>query len=148
MRILVNLAALRQVKWYEHFTRFLLGGLISVAAGLIAKAFGPSVGGLFLAFPAIFPASATLLDKHEREKKHKAGVSVTIRGRLAVGLDARGAAMGSLALAAFAWLIWKMLPHASSPGVLGAAFALWIALATAIWRVRKLHVYLSRRLRS
>ena len=148
MKILINLAVLRQVKWYEHFTRFLLGGLISVVAGLIAKAFGPSVGGLFLAFPAIFPASATLLDKHEREKKQKVGIPVTIRGRLAVGLDARGAAMGSLALAAFAWVIWKMLPHANPPGVLGAAFALWIALAIAIWRVRKLHVYLSRRPRS
>ena len=148
MKILINLAVLRQVKWYEHFTRFLLGGLISVVAGLIAKAFGPTVGGLFLAFPAIFPACATLLDKHEREKKQKVGIPVTIRGRLAVGLDARGAAMGSLALAAFAWVIWKMLPHANPPGVLGAAFALWIALAIAIWRVRKLHVYLSRRPRS
>jgi hypothetical protein len=148
MKILINLAALRQVKWYEHFARFLLGGLISVAAGLIAKAYGPTVGGLFLAFPAIFPASATLLDKHEREQKRKAGFPVTIRGRLAVGLDARGAAMGSLALAAFAWMVWKTLPHASSSGVLGAAFILWIALATAIWRARKLHVYLSRRPRS
>jgi hypothetical protein len=148
MQILINLAALRQVKWYEHLTRFLLGGVISVLAGLIAKAFGPAVGGLFLAFPAIFPASATLLDKHEREKKQKAGIPVTIRGRLAVGLDARGAAMGSLALAAFAGVVWKMLPHASSSETLGAALAIWIALAVAIWRVRKLHVYLSRRPRS
>lgn len=148
MKILINLAALRQVKWYEHVTRFLLGGLISVVAGLIAKAFGPTVGGLFLAFPAIFPASATLLDKHEREMKQKAGIPLTIRGRLAVGLDARGAAMGSLALAAFAGMVWKMLPHASSASVLAAAFVLWIALAIAIWRVRKLHVYLSRRPRS
>jgi hypothetical protein len=148
MKILINFAALRQVRWYEHFARFLLGGLISVVAGLIAKEFGPTVGGLFLAFPAIFPASATLLDKHEREKKQKAGIAVTIRGLLAVGLDARGAAMGSLALAAFALVIWKMLPRASSAGVLVAAFAVWIALASAIWRLRKLHVYLSRRRRS
>ncbi len=148
MKILINLAALRQVKWYEHFTRFLLGGVISVLAALIAKALGPTVGGLFLAFPAIFPASATLLDKHEREKKQRAGIPVTIRGRLAVGLDARGAAMGSLALAAFAWVVWKMLPHASSSGTLGAALAIWIGLAVAIWRARKLHVYLSRQKKS
>jgi hypothetical protein len=144
MKILINLAALRQVKWYEHFARFLLGGLISVMAALIAKTFGPTVGGLFLAFPAIFPASATLLDKHEREKKQKAGFPVTIRGLLAVGLDARGAAMGSLALVAFAWVIWKTLPHSRPSGVLAAAFAVCIALAAAIWRLRKLHVYLSR----
>jgi hypothetical protein len=30
---------------------------------------GPRVGGLFLAFPAIFPASATLVEKHEKQKK-------------------------------------------------------------------------------
>jgi hypothetical protein len=148
VKILINFAALRQVKWYEHLTRFLLGGVISVLAALIAKAFGPTVGGLFLAFPAIFPAGATLLDKHEREKKQKAGIPVTIRGRLAVGLDARGAAMGSLALAAFAFVIWKMLPHASSLGALGAALATWLALAVAIWRARKLHVYFSRQTRS
>lgn len=74
MRIRIDLTALQQVRWYEHLTRFQLGGLISVVADLIAKGFGPGVGGLFLAFPA------------------------TIRGRLAVGLEARGAAMGSIAL--------------------------------------------------
>lgn len=145
MKILINFAALRQVKWYEHVARFLLGGVISVLAGLIAKAFGPAVGGLFLAFPAIFPASATLLDKHEREKKQKTGIPATIRGRLAVGLDARGAAMGSLALAVFALVIWKMLPLVTSSATLGTGLAIWIVLAVAIWRVRKLHVYLSRR---
>ncbi len=148
MKILINLAALRQVKWYEHLTRFLLGGAICVLAGVIAKVFGPGVGGLFLAFPAIFPASATVLDKHLREKKQKAGIPATNQGRLAVGLDARGAAMGALALAAFALAVWKMLPHASAPAVLGAALVIWIVLAVAIWRARKLHVYLSRRPRS
>jgi hypothetical protein len=148
MKILINLAALRQVKWYEHFARFLLGGLISLLAGLIAKTFGPTVGGLFLAFPTIFPASAALLDKHEREKKQRAGIPVTIRGRLAVGLDARGATIGSIALGAFAVIVWKALPHYPPALVLGAASAIWISLAAGIWRVRKLHVYFSRRTRA
>jgi hypothetical protein len=125
------------------------GGVITVLAGLVAKAFGPVVGGLFLAFPAIFPAGATFLDKHEREKKQKtAGIAVTIRGRLAVGLDARGAAMGSLALGAFAFVIWKALPTYKPAAVLGVAFTIWLALAVGIWRVRKLHVYFTRRMRS
>ena len=34
-----------------------------------AKRYGPGVAGLFLAFPAIFPAGATLIEKHEKEKK-------------------------------------------------------------------------------
>ncbi len=40
----------------------------SVAAGLIANKWGPGVGGLFLAFPAIFPASVGLVEKHEKQK--------------------------------------------------------------------------------
>jgi hypothetical protein len=147
MKILIDLASLRRVRWYEHLARFVLGGVVSVLAGLIAKEFGPTIGGLFLAFPAIFPASALFLDKHEREKKQKAGVPATIRGRLAVGLDARGAALGAIALGAFAFVIWKMLPHYNAAAVLAAAFAVWITLAIGLWRLRRLHVYLTRRKR-
>ena len=54
----------------EYLIRFVFGGagLVCVAAGLIAKKFGPGVGGLFLAFPAIFPAGASLVESHERKK--------------------------------------------------------------------------------
>jgi Protein of unknown function (DUF3147) len=62
MRIQINPSPLFKTKWYEYATRFVLGGLITVGAGLIAEKWGPSVGGLFLAFPAIFPASATLIE--------------------------------------------------------------------------------------
>ena len=48
-------------------------------AGLIAYAWGPAIGGLFLAFPAIFPAAATLLDEDERENRPKAGIRGTTR---------------------------------------------------------------------
>jgi uncharacterized membrane protein YqjE len=102
------------------------------------------IGGLFLAFPAIFPASATLLDKHEREKKRNAGIPVTMRGRLAVALDARGAAMGAIAMGAFALVVWKELPSHNAAAVLGGAVALWMTVAAGIWRLRKLHVYASR----
>jgi len=82
----------------------------TLATGLISKHYGPVIGGLFLAFPAIFPASTTLLEKHERDKKRRAGIPITVRGRLAVALDARGTAMGAMALAVFAVVIWKLLP--------------------------------------
>jgi hypothetical protein len=45
------------------------GGAVTVAAGLIANKWGPGVGGLFLAFPAIFPGSATLVEKHKKQKR-------------------------------------------------------------------------------
>jgi Protein of unknown function (DUF3147) len=143
VRIRINLASLKQTQWHDYLTRFLLGGAITVATGLIAKHFGPVIGGLFLAFPAIFPAGATLIDKHERDKKRRAGIPRTIRGRLAAALDARGAAMGSIALAAFGLFVWKLLPLHNAAVILAAALAGWLALAILIWRVRKLHVYSS-----
>jgi hypothetical protein len=140
MRIRIDLASLKQTQWHEYFTRFLLGGLITVATGLIATHFGPVVGGLFLAFPAIFSSSATLIEKHERERKRCAGIPRTIRGRLAAALDARGAAMGALALATFGLLVWKLLPFHNAAAILVTALAVWLAVAILIWRLRKLHV--------
>ena len=91
-------SALRQTRWYEYLVQFVLGGAMTVVAGLIAARFGPAVGGLFLAFPAIFPASATLIEKHVRERKEKAGLSGARRGKEAAALDAGGAALGSFGL--------------------------------------------------
>jgi hypothetical protein len=43
-------------------------------AELIGDKFGLGVGGLFLAFPSS-PASASLIEKHQREKKRRAGMN-------------------------------------------------------------------------
>jgi len=145
MQVHIKLAALRESTWRDYLIRFVLGGAVTVITGLVAKEFGPVVGGLFLAFPAIFPASATLIERHERDKKHRAGIAHTIRGRLSAALDARGAAMGSIALGAFAVLIWKLLPSYNAALILGCALVLWLGLSTLIWRLRKLHIYSTRR---
>lgn len=145
MLVRIKLGALKKTNWHEQLTRFMLGGAITVITGLIAKHFGPVIGGLFLAFPAIFPASATLVETHERDEKRRAGIAHTLRGRLSAALDARGAAMGSIALGAFALFAWKLLPAYNAAGVLAAALALWFAAAVLIWRLRKLHVYWTRR---
>jgi hypothetical protein len=141
MRVRLNLSSLRHIQWHEYLMRFLLGGMITVITGLIARHYGPVIGGLFLAFPAILPAGATLIEKHEREKKRRAGIRHTIRGRLAAALDARGAAMGSLALAAFALVVWKLLPRHNAAATLAVALGLWFTLAILLWRVRKLHAF-------
>jgi Protein of unknown function (DUF3147) len=78
--------------------RFVLGGLATIVAGLIAEHWGPLVGGLFLAFPAIFCATATLIEKHERERKQNCGLAGHRRGSDAAGLDA---AVPVLAVSAF-----------------------------------------------
>jgi hypothetical protein len=137
MKVSADFSVLKRTKWYEYAVRFLLGGSVTVAAGLLAKHYGPVFGGLFLAFPAIFPASATLVDKHEREKKQRAGIPQTTRGRQVAGVDAAGAALGSLGLAAFACIIWKLLPVCNVGGVFIVAVAAWFAVSCALWWLRK-----------
>jgi hypothetical protein len=39
------------------------------------------VGGLFLAFPSIFPAAASLVESHEKKKKGRVGLDGETRGR-------------------------------------------------------------------
>ncbi|HTS08556.1 MAG TPA: DUF3147 family protein, partial [Candidatus Eisenbacteria bacterium] len=91
MRVKIDTSGLKATNWHQLLLRFVFGGLVTAAAGLIAKIYGPAVGGLFLAFPAIFPASATLIEKHERERKQKTGLHGTVRARKAVAIDAAGA---------------------------------------------------------
>jgi MFS family permease len=106
---------------------------MTVVAGLIAARFGPVVGGLFLAFPAIFPASATLIEKHVRERKEKAGLPGARRGKEAAALDAAGAALGSFGLAAFGLVIWLMIVQSPAWALVLAA-ASWLAVAVLAWQ--------------
>jgi hypothetical protein len=136
MIVKLNLAALSETRWYEYLIRFALGGAMTVVAGLIAARFGPVVGGLFLAFPAIFPASATLIEKHARERKEKAGLAGARRGKEAAALDAAGATLGSFGLATFAIVIWLMIERSPSLA-LALASLVWLAVAMFAWMLRR-----------
>jgi hypothetical protein len=146
MKIHVDLTVGRRTKWYEYALRFLFGGLITAIAGIIAKEFGPEIGGLFLAFPAIFPASATLIEKHESEKKAQLGLKGTKRAAQAVSLAAAGASIGTIGLAAFALVIWKIIPDHSPWFVLIAATLVWMTLSVLLWQVRKRFALFRRRI--
>ena len=139
----------KQTRWHELALRFLIGGAITVAAGLIAKSFGPVIGGLFLAFPAIFPASATLVAKHEDQKKAKAGLHGHTRGLEAAALTAIGAALGCTGLAAFAATNWAVLPRHKPLVSFAIATAVWFAGACLAWfcwkRIHKLRALGLRR---
>ena len=93
-------------------------------------------GGLFLAFPAIFPASATLIEKHVRERKEKAGLPGARRGKEAATLNAAGAVLGSFGLAAFDLVIWLMIVQSPAWALVLAA-ASWLAVAVLGWQVRR-----------
>lgn len=131
-------------KWHEYLARFIFGGLITALTGVIADKWGPVVAGLFLAFPAIFPAGATLLEKHERERKAKRGLNGEERGTDAAADDAVGTTMGSTGLIVFALTGWLLLARHSAVLVLTAATAAWWATAAGLWFVRKR--YFRRRL--
>lgn len=137
MHIEVDPSALRRTKWHQYAVRFFFGGLITAIAGVIAKKYGAEVGGLFLAFPAIFPASATLIEKHEEERKQEHGLDGTERGREAASIDAAGAAMGSIGLFIFALLVWRLLPAHRSWLVLTGATLAWLAISILVWKIRR-----------
>src|ERR1035437_10953005 len=137
MRIGLDVSSMQHFRWRDYAVRFVFGGIVTALVGLLARRYGPGVAGLFLAFPAIFPAGATLIENHEREQKRRHGLDGTSRGRFAAGIDAVGAAMGTLGLIAFAILIWRFLPSHSSPAILTIAGLAWLAISVLAWRIRK-----------
>ena len=137
MRVTVDTSSLKATNWHQLLLRFVFGGAVTAAAGIIAKLYGPAVGGLFLAFPAIFPASATLIEKHERERKQKAGVRGEVQARKAVAIDAAGASMGSLGLLFFAIAIQKFIVGHRPSLVVICATAVWMLASYLLWTIRK-----------
>ncbi len=138
MRVHADLHALHEGSFFEYAVRFVFGGGITLIAGILAKRFGPVFGGLFLAFPAIFPASATLVEKHEDEKKARAGITHSIRGRQSAALDAYGAALASIGLMGFALVLWKLLAIWNTGFALLTATGVWLATSVLCWRFRRL----------
>lgn len=135
MKIRVDTSALRESTWRGHLLRFAIGGAATVATGLLAKAVGPVVGGLFLAFPATFPLSAATIEKLENEK-----VGPLARGdraRRAALTDAAGAAMGSVGMLAFATTIWRAPPVTSELLAFMSAVLAWSVVAFATWTLRR-----------
>jgi hypothetical protein len=135
MVVRVKWAALKQSRWYEYALRFVLGGLATALAGGVARFFGPEAGGLFLAFPAILCASATLIEKHERERKQKLELSGYRRGTDAAALDAAGAGLGSIGLAAFGLGVWLLTPTLAF-GSLALGSVAWLLVSVSLWRLR------------
>lgn len=99
--------------------RFVFGAAISVVAGLVTLTLGPVAGGVFLAFPAILPATLTLL---ERDK-----------GTVAACDDARGALAGALGLIGFAVIVVVLGHRTSAAATLVAALAAWIAVSLLVY---------------
>jgi Protein of unknown function (DUF3147) len=144
MRIEFDTSALRRTRGHEYRIRFLVGGSVTVIAALVAKRFGAEIGGLFLAFPAIFPSTATLIASHEEHKKAEADEHGSLCARKLAGADAAGAAMGGAGLAAFAAVTYWTIVNHSTIMALALATLAWLLVSVLIWEGREL---IFRRLR-
>ncbi len=145
MIVKLDLAAVKETRWHDYALRFVLGGVITACAGAIGNRWGPAAGGLFLAFPAIFPASVTLIERRERDRKRLAGLGGEKRAADAAGADAAGATIGSAGLVAFAALGWWAFPRWSEAATFAAAISAWCITAACIWWLRKRHFFLRRK---
>jgi hypothetical protein len=135
VRIRLDPGPLKESHLSGHAIRFAVGGAVTVATGLVARAFGPVVGGLFLALPAILPAGIALL---VRLQNRNAGPGARgDRARRAVVIQTTGAAAGALGLVAFALVGWLRFVHWPAWLTLMAATAAWCAVAALAWIIRK-----------
>lgn len=120
----IHLGALRHLPVRDLAIRFAFGAVISVIAGVISLVAGNEPGGVLLAFPAILPATLTLVEKEESERN-------------AEDLDV-GAILGAAALGAFAVVVWQFLGRHPAPLVLLLATLAWLVSAVLLYLVLRL----------
>lgn len=99
--------------------RFAFGAGIAAAAGIVGLLWGNKVGGILLGFPAILPASLTLIEK--KDGRHEAQV------------DATGAVLGSFALILFAVVSAWSLTRMPAPAALVLAASAWLAVGFGLY---------------
>ncbi|MHB8245971.1 MAG: DUF3147 family protein [Acidimicrobiales bacterium] len=115
----LNLSALRDIPRKDIVVRFAFGAGISAVAGAVAIFLGSRVGGVLLAFPAILPATLTLIEAEESED--------------AAENDDVGAVLGATALAPFAVVLWLLLNRVPAAVALGVAGATWLVVAVGLY---------------
>ena len=115
----VDPGALKKHGPSDYVTRFLFGAGISAVAGIVGAIFGSKVGGVLLGFPAILPASLTLIERKE--------------GRGEAAVDAMAAILGSVALIAFAVVAGLTLMRLPAVLALLLAVAAWLVVALGLY---------------
>ena len=101
--------------------RFVAGALTSIIAGVLTIVFGPRIGGVMLAFPAILAASLTLIEEQEDSAEARE--------------DARGAVVGGAALGAFAAVAAELFGNVNGAATLALATLAWFVTAVLLYVV-------------
>ncbi len=115
-----KLAAIRP---REYLIRFIFGAAVSSVAAVATVVAGPRFGGMFLAFPAILPATLTLLEKKE-------GLPQAVS-------DLRGATLGAIGMIGFATIGGSTMLPAAGLRLL-AALAGWALLSAGLYGALRL----------
>lgn len=108
----------------DYALRFGFGAGISLVAGLMGMWLGPKFGGVWLGFPAILPASLTLVQKKD--------------GKEQAAIDSEGAVLGAIAFVVYAVIVvllvtrWVVLP------TLVVALLVWLAVAVALYALARM----------
>jgi Protein of unknown function (DUF3147) len=122
MKVLTPRAVPGEIKAHrfkDYALRFVFGAAITLVAGLIGMWLGPKVGGVLLGFPALLPASLTLIQKKE--------------GKRAASVDSIGAALGAVAMVAFAAFVAVTVTRMGVVPDVMIALAVWLALAVGLY---------------
>jgi hypothetical protein len=114
----LNLQGLKGKSPKDYLVRFGFGAVISLIAALIGLRY-PLFGGMFLAFPAILPASLTLIERDA--------------GKEEAAIDAEGAIIGATGLLAFALVLAFGIKPLGALTALGAAALAWLVVSVGIY---------------
>jgi hypothetical protein len=137
MRVKLKFDSLKETKPAEYASRFVFGGVVTVLAGFVADHYGPVLGGLFLAFPGIFPAGVSLVEKHKTLREKAEGKLGIWSARGQASVEATGASIGTLGLMGFAVVLWRGLPTHNFLPMVFAAAGTWIAVSWLFWWTRE-----------
>lgn len=114
----VDLDGLKDNSAMDYTIRFAFGASISLIAALVSLKF-QVVGGIFLAFPAILPASLTLIERDA--------------GKQEASIDAEGAIIGAIGLLAFALVVsFGIKTMGGIPALIAAAMG-WLVVSFGIY---------------
>lgn len=108
----------------DYAVRFGFGAAIALVAGLLGMWFGPKFGGVFLGFPAILPASLTLIQKKD--------------GKEQAAIDSEGAVLGAVAFVAFAIVVALVVVGLGVVPTVIVGLIVWTVIAVALYALARI----------
>lgn len=113
----ISSGGLHDVRPRHLVIRFAFGATVSAVAAVLVLVVGPRFAGIFLAFPAILPATLTLIEENESTWEAKD--------------DDVGAILGTSSLLLFGAITWWLVPAVGAAPALVVASVGWLMASGA-----------------